>query len=166
MPHRWSCSTVLTLVLFSVVSHAAPDDPGDAIAADASAIPASVSSLAVGGDWGGNGFFRLVVMRGGFEHVHYRTYAQWIKDPTSNDEGPRLEKSVEIRELSNLLSMGVGGARFVSGSTDSGRFEVDVFDNESSKRSTARVHLGKISEVSVDMPGAKDGEQGDAASSR
>jgi len=162
MPHRW---IVLALGLVSVVSHAALDEPGDAIAAEASAISASVSSVATGGDWGGNGSFRLVVIRGGFEHVHYWTYAQWIKDPTSNDDDASLEKSVEVRELSNSLSMGVGEARFVSGSTDSGIFEVDVFDNKSSKKSTARVRLGKPGEVSVEMPQANGiGQSSDAAS--
>jgi hypothetical protein len=152
MRDLWSRSVVLALVLSSLVSHAAQSDPKEAIAAEASAISASVSSVAAGGDWGGNGFFRLVVMRGGFEHVHYRAYAQWIKDPTSNYDGPRLEKSVEVRDLSDILSLGVGAARFVSGSTDSAMFEVDIYDNESSKKSTARVHLGKPGEVSVEMP--------------
>lgn len=150
-----TCSLALTLILLSVAAQAASDDPRSAVAVEAGSVSPSVSSVAVGGSWGGNGFFRLVVMRGGFEHVHYWTYAQWIKDPSSNREGPKIEKSVEIRELSNSLSSGIGEARFVSGSSDSGVFEVDVFDNETSKKSIVRVRLGNAGDVSVDTPASQ-----------
>ncbi len=56
-----------------------------------------------GGNWqhrGKEGFFRLIVAGGGYEHYKAKLYVQWI-DHGSDMEGPKLLKTVGIAEIND-----------------------------------------------------------------
>ena len=120
-------------------------------AAAAMAVPASVSTVVEGGLWGERGSYRVVVLQEGFEHIYSKTYAQWL---STNDKGePRIEKSVRVDQLSNLVPYVVGDVHFlVPSEKGSGVFEVEVANRNSQKTATAVLRVGKPGEVSVEMP--------------
>ncbi len=117
-------------------------------------IPASVSTIASGGLWGERGSYRIVVTEGGFEHIQSEVYAQWLD---SNDEGEaRVEESVRVKALSQLVFAVVGDVRIASASAKSqGVFEIDLVDRNTQKKSVAILKLGKPGEASVEMPPAE-----------
>ncbi|MBM3529757.1 MAG: hypothetical protein FJX62_16865 [Alphaproteobacteria bacterium] len=68
---------------------------------DAQGTPASVHSVQSGGHWErGNdeGFYRVLVTSGGFEHVIARLFIQWIVLDQDKREY-RLQRSVEVKEI-------------------------------------------------------------------
>ena len=145
----WLATIGLLSVLGAVASASAGVDDQDAAAVGA--IPASVSTVVQGGLWGTRGSYRVVVIQQGFEHIYSKTYAQWLN---TNDKGEsRVEKSVRVNQLSNLIPSVIGDVRIALASKQSdGVFEVEVVDRNSQKSSIALLHMGKPGEVSVELP--------------
>ena len=61
---------------------------------DVSALNADVVSVVSRGEWqaaGRSGFYRLVVVSGGYEHVTSRLYVQWVEMPRDSSTPSRVE---------------------------------------------------------------------------
>lgn len=136
-------------VLGASLAVAAEVDSEEAVAVRA--IPASVATVAGGGLWGERGSYRVVVTQGGFEHIHSEVYAQWL---STNDKGEaKVEESVRVKKLSDLVGAVIGDVRIAPRSRESkGVFEVEVTDRNSQKTAIALLHMGKPGELSVDLP--------------
>jgi len=120
-------------------------------AATAMAVPASVSTVVEAGLWGEGGSYRVVVTQRGFEHIYNTVYAQWLS--TDGKGESRIEKSVQVKQLSNLIPSVIGDIRFVFPSKESkGVFEVDVTNRYSQKRRIGLLRMGKPGELSVELP--------------
>ena len=79
---RWGRVSVAVAILL-LASRAAASDDGEAAVA---ALTGIVDSVVSAGRWqsgDGAGFFRVVVLRGGYEHVVNRLYLQWLRDGDS-----------------------------------------------------------------------------------
>jgi len=78
---------------------AAPAQDGHLATVDA--LPGDVLSVTSAGRWhtgDAAGFYRVVVLGGGYEHVVNRLYLQWLRDGDS--EGPaRVVKTTGVSEL-------------------------------------------------------------------
>jgi len=145
----WLATIGLLSVLGAVASASAGVDDQDAAAVGA--IPASVSTVVQGGLWGTRGSYRVVVIQQGFEHIYSKTYAQWL---STDDKGEsRVEKSVQVNQLSNLIPSVIGDVRLVIPSEGSkGVFEVDVTNRYSQEKRIGLLHMGKPGELSVELP--------------
>jgi len=149
----WRLAAVGLLFVFGAAASAAAGVV-DLETAAVKAIPASVSTVVGGGLWGERGSYRVVVTQGGFEHIHSKVYAQWLS--TDGKGESRIEKSVQVKQLSNLVPSVIGEIRFVFPSKESkGVFEVDVVNRESQKSAIALLRMGKPGELSVEMPPAE-----------
>ena len=79
-------------------------------ASSASVVPADVSNIVSGGYWTSgdeSGTYRVVIVSGGFEHVTSRAFVEWIADPKSEQDEPKVVAVVEPD-----LPFGEGLARF------------------------------------------------------
>ncbi len=113
-------------------------------------IPASVSTVVDAGLWGESGFYRVVVTHDWFEHVNSYVYVQWL---SVNEEGQReVEKSVRVKKLSGLVGFVVGDVRVSDESKRSKAvFDVDMYDENTRKKQLARLHVGDVDDVSVQI---------------
>jgi hypothetical protein len=78
---------------------------------DVEQLPASIEAAVSGGYWKSgdkDGRYRVVVVNGGFEHVHSKVFLQWVTGPTS-ERVQSILLSVPVREIneSNFWSVGV-----------------------------------------------------------
>src|SRR5262245_52532679 len=74
---------------------------------DVRSLPPHVHSVHSGGFWEhGNqeGFYRVVVMAGGFEHVIARLYVQWISTDRDTREG-KIVRTVGVTEIGSGASV-------------------------------------------------------------
>jgi len=68
---------------------------------DADQVPASIHSAMSGGYWKAGkdeGFFRVVVVAGGVEHVWHRLYIQWLRSD-ARTQSYELIRTVNVKEL-------------------------------------------------------------------
>ena len=85
------------ILLVSASLSLAEDDPSVAV----ELVPAGVHQVNSGGYWSDDetdGFYRVIVMAGGVEHVSHRLFVQWVW----SDESPpayTVVRTVEIKEL-------------------------------------------------------------------
>jgi sulfur transfer complex TusBCD TusB component (DsrH family) len=82
------------------LSTGSPEVP-DEFVREAMHVPASVEDVASGGYWtqgGVEGFFRIVVLAYGVEHVVHRLYVQLVA-VSSEDQSYRLVSSVSVKEI-------------------------------------------------------------------
>jgi hypothetical protein len=72
--------------------------------ADARATPPAVHQVLSGGYWSDgkvDGFYRIVVTAGGFDHISYRLFIQWMgTDPDSHEA--KIARTVAVNEISEL----------------------------------------------------------------
>ena len=62
-------------------------------------VPPDVVSVATGGYWehaGRSGTFRVVLLRGGFEHVVSSLRAEWVAEPSSSEESPTIVHRIDL----------------------------------------------------------------------
>ena len=74
----------------------------EGFAADALATPLSIHQVISGGYWSKSddeGFYRVLVVAGGAEHVVHRLFLQWVKVPP-DPEPYEMVRSTEVSELS------------------------------------------------------------------
>jgi len=79
----------------------APSAAADDFLTDAKGIPASIHEIAAGGYWSAaenEGFFRVVVVAAGVEHVVHRLYIQWLAIDAETG-GYRLVRTVAVEEI-------------------------------------------------------------------
>ena len=96
-----------------------------ATSSSVSGVQPDVSNVVSGGYWtaaGQSGIYRVVIVSGGFEHVVSRAYVEWIADPRSEQDEPKIVAVVEpdlpfgkavARFDATLQSAGTGKARIV-----------------------------------------------------
>jgi hypothetical protein len=150
--HGRLAALIVIVVLSPLGSASADADEYDA--ATAMAVPASVSTVVEAGLWGDGGCYRVVVTQRGFEHTYNNVYAQWLS--TDGKGKSKIEKSIQVKQLSNLVPSVIGDVRFVFPSKESkGVFEVDVVNRDTQKSAIALLHMGKPGELSVDLPPAE-----------
>jgi hypothetical protein len=104
-------SALCALALFADEARAQDFGPNDA-----RATPVSIHSVQSGGSWQSGkqeGFYRVVVVAGGFEHVIAKLYLQWIA--TDSDEREyKLVRTVEVKDV-GIASVITPVARFPTG---------------------------------------------------
>lgn len=116
------------LALFSLCLGAPPASAQNEAFETAEKVPPGIHFVSAGGFWTqGNeeGFFRVVVVAGGIEHVSHRLYLQWLRNDAKT-QGYELIRTVNVKEL----NMGHGYVLTVK--TDFGdinAFRVDVMAN-------------------------------------
>jgi hypothetical protein len=92
---RWGAALMMLLLAVSGVR------AQDFAINDAKGTPVSVHTVQSGGSWESGkqeGFYRVVVVAGGFEHVIARLYVQWIA--TDQDEREyKLVRTVEVKDV-------------------------------------------------------------------
>ena len=92
-----ACFLAVALLCLSAPPSAARTEPFEA----AENVPSSIHSVMSGGFWargGDEGFFRVVVVAGGVEHVSHRLYIQWLRsDPKT--QSYELIRTVNVTEL-------------------------------------------------------------------
>jgi len=117
----------LFALLFLCLS-ALPSNAQNASFEAAEQVPASVHSAMSGGFWTrgkDEGFFRVVVIAGGVEHVAHRLYIQWLKSDTKT-QSYALIRTVNVKEL----NLGHGHVLEVKTSFgDINSFKIDVTAN-------------------------------------
>lgn len=90
------CAAFAFLLLSAFGTHAQ-----DFAINDAKGTPVSIHTVQTGGSWESGkqeGFYRVVVVAGGFEHVIARLYVQWIA--TDQDEREyKLVRTVEVKDV-------------------------------------------------------------------
>jgi hypothetical protein len=67
--------------------------------ADTPTVPIDVVAIVSGGYWvhdNFSGFVRVIVSNGGFEHVSSTVVAEWISEPRSTAERPRVARALEL----------------------------------------------------------------------
>jgi hypothetical protein len=94
--------TVICLALaIGFFAAAAPAHAQDTLLGDAKRVPGRIHKVDAGGYWARDkqeGFFRVVVVAAGVEHVVHRIYLQWLTiDPDSQDY--RLVGTTPVKEL-------------------------------------------------------------------
>lgn len=91
-------------------------------------VPAGINSVMTGGFWTlgkDEGFFRVVVVAGGVEHVSHRLYIQWLRSDAKT-QGYDLIRTVNVKEL----NLGHGFVLEVKTSFgDINSFKIDVTAN-------------------------------------
>lgn len=89
--------TVVFVLFFGARSAVAQNEAFEA----SESIPPGVHTVMSDGFWthgDDEGFFRVVVIAGGVEHVSHRLYIQWLRsDPKT--QGYELVRTVNVREL-------------------------------------------------------------------
>ena len=69
-----------------------------ASSAPESVVQPEVSSVVSGGYWtseGQSGTYRVVIVNSGFEHVVSQVFIEWVADPTSEQDSPKVVAAVE-----------------------------------------------------------------------
>lgn len=73
--------------------------PDSAFLPTLSALDPSVTAVSSGGAWaagGEEGWYRVIIVTGGFEHVSSRLFVQWMTGPSSPDESARVVATRQI----------------------------------------------------------------------
>ena len=94
------CHRVCAVIAFLLLALSGANAQDFAIN-DAKGTPVSIHTVQTGGSWESGkqeGFYRVVVVAGGFEHVIARLYVQWIA--TDQDEREyKLVRTVEVKDV-------------------------------------------------------------------
>ncbi len=96
---RWA---VLTLAM--VCALCSPAFAEDGPEADAKATPTGIHQVFTGGFWShgkDEGYYRVVIVAGGFEHVSHRLFIQWIAIDQDNHD-LKIARSVAVDEINDL----------------------------------------------------------------
>jgi hypothetical protein len=82
---------------------ALPALPQDAFKSAVDTLPGEVRDVKSAGRWRTaetTGVYRLVVVRGGYEHIADRLYIQWLSN-TSDDSSPQVLATVGVSEIND-----------------------------------------------------------------
>ncbi len=72
--------------------------------ADAKATPTGIHQVVTGGFWThgkDEGYYRVVIVAGGFEHVSHRLFIQWIAIDQDNHD-LKIVRTVAVAEINDL----------------------------------------------------------------
>jgi hypothetical protein len=106
-------------------------------------IPIEVASVVAGGYWkegGSDGRYRVVVINEGWEHVHSRVYAQWIRT-NQEERSEQVINTVRIREIDSGGWWSVGAPVFLPSEPGAARIRLDASDSQSSKATSFLLSL-------------------------
>jgi hypothetical protein len=100
---KYACQIVTSFVatLFLCLSLTTPSNAQNEAFEAADQVPASIHSAMSGGFWTADkdeGFFRVVVVAGGVEHVWHRLYIQWLRSDAKT-QSYELVRTVNVQEL-------------------------------------------------------------------
>ena len=127
MRYTDKCATRFVLLLLFFLS-AAPSNAQDASFEAAKRVPVSIHTAMAGGFWTHGkeeGFFRVIVIAGGVEHVAHRLYIQWLRTDADKQDY-ELIRTVNVKEL-NLGQGHILKVKTAFG--DLNAFKVDVAAN-------------------------------------
>ena len=133
MRHAYQIVASFVAMLLLGLNLATPSNAQNEAFEDAEQVPAGIHNVAAGGSWTAGkdeGFFRVVVVKGGVEHVSHRLYIQWLRNDAKT-QGYVLIRTVNVKEF----NMGSGGnwAGFVlevkTSFGDINSFKIDVNAN-------------------------------------
>ncbi|MHA1164299.1 MAG: hypothetical protein ACTSP0_01800 [Alphaproteobacteria bacterium] len=125
MKHAYQIIASFLAVFLLGLSLATPSNAQNEAFEAAGQVPASIHSAMSGGYWTAGkdeGFFRVVVVAGGVEHVWHRLYIQWLRSDAKT-QSYELIRTVNVQEL----NMGQGYLLEVKTSFgDFNSFKIDV----------------------------------------
>jgi hypothetical protein len=101
MRHAHQIVINFSAVFLLCLSLATPSNAQNEAFEAADQVPASIHSAMSGGYWTAGkdeGFFRVVVVAGGVEHVWHRLYIQWLRSDAKT-QGYELVRTVNVQEL-------------------------------------------------------------------
>lgn len=131
--------TVALSLCVSVAVSYAQNEPFEA----AEQVPPNIHLVSAGGYWKqGNdeGFFRVVVVVGGVEHVSYRLFIQWLRT-SAEKRSYEIIRTVNVKEL----NLGHGYVLDVkTGFGDTNAFKIDVTANSRGGKSKAFIITAKV----------------------
>lgn len=94
-------TAICLAVAIGFIATTVPTHAQDTLLGDAERVPGRIHKVEAGGYWTRDkqeGFFRVVVVAAGVEHVVHRLYLQWLTiDPDSQDY--RLVRTTPVKEL-------------------------------------------------------------------
>jgi len=99
---RHLVSMLIFACLALACTHAAAEGYG---IGDARATPPGIHYVRTGGYWShgqDEGFYRVVVIAGGVEHVAHRLYLQWLAIDRDNN-AYKLTRTVDVKELNGQV---------------------------------------------------------------
>ena len=115
------------------------------------ALSADIVSIVRGGVWkadGRTGFYRLVVVSGGYEHVTSSLYVQWVQESQDSSTPSRVVHTKNAFGGS-LYSLGVHTLSLVDG-----KWQATVDGSQASRRGRWVLTLGAPGDVQVrEVPG-------------
>lgn len=128
MRHAHQIVINFSAVFLLCLSLATPSNAQNEAFEAADQVPASIHSAMSGGYWTAGkdeGFFRVVVVAGGVEHVSHRLYLQWLRIDAKTQSYDLL-RTVNVKEL----NLGHGFVLEVKTSFgDINAFKIDVTAN-------------------------------------
>ena len=128
MRHAYQIVASFVAMLLLGLSLATPSNAQNEAFEAAEQVPAGINSVMKDGFWTlgkDEGFFRVVVVAGGVEHVSHRLYIQWIR-VNSKTQGYELIRTVNVKEL----NLGHGFVLEVKTSFgDINSFKIDITAN-------------------------------------
>jgi hypothetical protein len=92
------------LAVALVAAAGVPVVAGDDLDALLAALPGEIHQLSSTGRWRtaqAQGFYRVIVLRGGYEHVAQRLYVQWMHDGDS-EHAPRVVATTGVAEINDV----------------------------------------------------------------
>ena len=95
------CPMSFAALAMAICLASAPSAAEDDFLTDAKGIPVSIHKVAAGGYWSeaeAEGFFRVVVVAAGVEHVVHRLYIQWLAID-ADTQGYHLVRTVGVEEV-------------------------------------------------------------------
>lgn len=101
MRHAYQIVASFVAMLLLGLSLATPSNAQNEAFEAAEQVPAGIQSIMTGGIWmrgKDEGFFRVVVVAGGVEHVTNRLYIQWLR-VNYETQGYDLIRTVNVKQL-------------------------------------------------------------------
>ena len=101
MRHAHQNFAIFVAMAFLYLSLAPPSYAQNVAFEAAKQVPANIHSTISGGFWTAGkdeGFFRVVVVAGGVEHVWHRLYIQWLRSDAKT-QSYELIRTVNVQEL-------------------------------------------------------------------
>jgi hypothetical protein len=99
----WRPVFTLAVAVLVVLGAIAPGGAGDPAEELLGRLPGELHRATSAGRWrtaGATGFYRVIVLRGGYEPVADRLYVQWMQDPDS-ETPPRVVATASIVEIND-----------------------------------------------------------------
>jgi hypothetical protein len=141
--HAYLIVASFVAMLLLGLSLATPSNAQNEAFEAAEQVPAGIHSVMTSGFWTlgkDEGFFRVVVVAGGVEHVSHRLYIQWLRSDAKT-QGYDLIRTVNVKEL-NLGHGFVLEVKTSSGEINS--FKIDI---------TANGRGGKVKRFAITVKG-------------